>query len=445
MNFSSLGLLPALTQVCTELGFTEATPIQELALPVLLRGEDLVGQARTGSGKTLAFALPLLQNLDVSRRSPQALILGPTRELVAQVTREIRKVGRSFPGLRVLPLAGGEPIFGQTRALEEGAHILVATPGRLLDHLDRNNVPLRMLKVLVLDEADRMLEMGFAEDLRKILEQLPSPRQTALFSATFPPDIERLSETILNTPVRVVAPEPPPEIQAWAWDPAAIGLIPLLLHLNPASALIFCNFKASASALAEELAQAGLPVGCLQGDMEQWVRDQELARFRSSVARILVATDVAARGLDISGLELVVNLELPHSPDLYLHRIGRTGRAGQPGLAISAGGRGGKLNRLAGMELPKLDLGLLPALHQGALPRWACLKISAGRRDKLRPGDVLGALTGEAGGLPSSDVGKIEVQERVTYLAVAHAVVGKAQRGLEDGRIKGMKMRVERI
>ncbi|HND29846.1 MAG TPA: DEAD/DEAH box helicase, partial [Myxococcota bacterium] len=191
MNFSSLGLLPALTQVCTELGFTEATPIQELALPVLLRGADLVGQARTGSGKTLAFALPLLQNLDLSSRSPQALILGPTRELVAQVTREIRKVGRSLPGLRVLPLAGGEPIFGQSRALDEGAHILVATPGRLLDHLDRNNVPLRLLKVLVLDEADRMLELGFAEDLRKILEQLPTPRQTALFSATFPPDIER--------------------------------------------------------------------------------------------------------------------------------------------------------------------------------------------------------------------------------------------------------------
>jgi ATP-independent RNA helicase DbpA len=442
LSFQTLKLPEALIQACTELGFTEPTPIQALSLPILLSGQDLIGQARTGSGKTLAFSLWILSNLDLSQRRPQGLVLGPTRELCTQVSREIRRVGKRFPGLRVLPLTGGEPVYGQRRALEEGAHLIVGTPGRILDLLKREAVDTAGISKLVLDEADRMLELGFSEALAEILPYFRPSRQTALFSATFPDSVEKLAEGVLKTPARVIAPEPPPEIRQFSWDPhdPEAELVALLKYLNPASSLVFCNFKASAAALSLILEDAGLTVACLQGDLEQSVRDQELARFRAQAARVLVATDVAARGLDITGLELVINMELPSSQDLYTHRIGRTGRAGQMGIAISRVNK--RLNWLAG-ELE--DVQALQPLHTEPHPSWVCLKLSAGRRHKLRPGDILGALTGAAGGLKGEEVGAIEIREQVSFVAVAEAALKRAQRGLEEGKVKGLRLRAVRV
>ncbi|WP_338863469.1 ATP-dependent RNA helicase DbpA [Myxococcus stipitatus] len=459
MDFAALSLSPPLLQVLGELGFQTATPIQAQSIPVLLEGKDLVGQARTGSGKTAAFALPLLKKVQLQDRRVQSLVLCPTRELCAQVAGEIRKLGRRLPGLQVLVLAGGQPIRPQLEALEKGAHIAVGTPGRVMDVLGRDALETRRLATVVLDEADRMLDMGFREDMEHILGALPPRRQTVLFSATFPPDIAALSRTFQKDPVRVTVEDTeaaPPirqvRYEASPEDKSAV-LLKVLRHHLPSSAIVFCNHKATVQELTKSLADGGVSVDGLQGDLEQFERDRVMAKFRNLSTRVLVATDVAGRGIDVEALDAVVNFDMPFQPEPYVHRIGRTGRAGRTGLAIALvtprdERKVEEIEQALGVKLEAGDMAALEATvaKAGALgSEWETLYISAGRKDKMRPGDILGALTGEAGGFAASDVGKIEIQDHISYVAVARRVARVAFQRLSEGRIKGRKHKIERV
>ncbi len=459
-DFAALSLSPALLAVVAELGYARPTPIQVESIPALLAGRDLIGQSKTGSGKTAAFALPILQRIDVERRSVQAIVICPTRELSAQVARELRKLGRAHAGLAVLELVGGQPARAQREALARGAHIAVGTPGRLLDLLQGEALGTGSLTTLVIDEADRMLDMGFGPDVMQIVGALPRSRQTALFSATFPETIEAMSAACQSDAVRVTIEKPESadaEIRQLRLtvetDDKLHALCWLLREFPHESALIFCNLKATVSTLTRSLAAAGISADRLDGDLDQFHRDQVLARFRGRSVRLLIATDVAGRGIDIKGLDLVVNFEMPPQPEVYLHRIGRTGRAGKKGVAVSltTPGREARLRaieELTGVAIEKVarrpddDPGLL-ALKRALAgpPEMQTILISGGRKDKVRAGDILGALTGDAGGLAGSDVGKIEVQARLSYVAVAMRVSRVAVERLNSGRIKRKRYR----
>jgi ATP-independent RNA helicase DbpA len=459
--FSSLPLSPALLEAVERLGFRELTPIQSLTIPPLLEGRDLVGQSQTGSGKTAAFALPLLQRLDLSTRELQAMVLCPTRELSAQVAREVRKLGHGLPGLAVAVLSGGEPVRDQARTLEPGVHLVVGTPGRVLDHLRRRTLRVHRTRTVVLDEADRMLDMGFLPDIEQVLKALPSPRQSVFFSATFPESIHELSQKHQTDPVWArVEPEASraPDIrelviQSQPANKFATLRSVLEQHAHE-SALVFANLKVTVAELERALASAGMSVESLHGDLEQRDRDRVLAKFRNGSTRLLIATDVAARGIDLDSLDLVVNFDLPDRPEIYVHRIGRTGRAGKSGLAVSLvtpldAERCAAIE--AFIERPLLLKTAVPApstVERSARPprdaKMATLRLFGGRKDKLRPGDILGALTGEAGGLLGTQVGKIEIHDRFAYVAVEKSVSEQALKSLREGRIKGRRFRVTR-
>ena len=459
-TFQSLALDAGLVSVVSDLGYLEPTPVQSASIPILLAGQDLIGQSKTGSGKTAAFALPILQRLELEPKSLQALVLCPTRELCAQVAREVRRLGRGHAGLVVLEIVGGQPGRLQRESLDRGVHIAIATPGRLLDHLQRDQIDTSTIQTVVLDEADRMLDMGFGEDVGKILGALPSSRQTALFSATFPDAIESISKRYQRTPVRIAIESPNEELDAIAQFQLVVkpsdkvhGLCWVLNKFPSDRALVFCNFKATVAELTRELARAGLSVDRLDGDLDQFHRDQVLARFRNQSVRVLVATDVAGRGIDVRDLDVVINYELPQQPEIYVHRIGRTGRAGDAGTAISITTHDSDRHlaaaeELTGKKIEKLSRGedndpgfasLLKSLAK--TPKMETILISGGRKDKVRPGDILGALTGDAGGLKGADVGKIEVQDRLSYVAVLTSVAGAAVKCLNKGRIKGKRFR----
>ncbi|HUH00976.1 MAG TPA: ATP-dependent RNA helicase DbpA [Kofleriaceae bacterium] len=457
-GFDALSLSPSLLAVVGELGYVDPTPIQTASIPALLARKDLIGQSKTGSGKTAAFALAILQNLRLEPRSLQALVVCPTRELSAQVAREFRKLGRRHEGLQVLVVAGGEPIRPQVGALERGVHIAVGTPGRLLDHVERGSLDPGAVDTVVLDEADRMLDMGFQKDMETILRALPASRQTVFFSATFPDMIEAMSRTHQRDAVRVTIDEPAqamPEIRQVALTAEADDKLEALYwalgEYPHESALIFCNFKATVAELARTLAAASLSVDCLHGDLEQFHRDQVLARFRNHSLRILIATDVAARGIDVEDLDLVINYELPAQPEIYVHRIGRTGRAGKLGVSVSLATSREKtrlqeIERLTGTPIERVrhDAGSDPtALARPS--RMDTILISGGRKDKVRPGDILGALTGEAGGLSAADVGKIEIHDGFSYVAVSKRVSRAAVKSINAGRIKAKRFRASLV
>ena len=462
-GFSSLALSPSLLAVVRELGYVSMTPIQAEGIPVLLAGKDLIGQAKTGSGKTAAFALPILHNLSLDKRGPQAIVLCPTRELCAQVAREIRKLGRKHAGLHVLVLSGGQPVGPQLGALARGVHVVVGTPGRVLDHLGRRSLDLARVTTAVLDEADRMLDMGFSDEMDRILGALPESRQTAFFSATFPDSIEAMSLTHQRDAVRVTVDEPgdePPEIRqrvlAVEQDEKLGALYRVLAEHGHESALVFCHQKATVAELTNTLADAGVSAACLHGDLDQFDRDRVMAMFRNRSVRVLVATDVAARGIDVSDLDLVVTYDLPSKPDVYIHRIGRTGRAGKAGLAVSLATRRDEHKLAAIEQRVRAPLERMTPETEGAgiaeiarrVARAAemdTIHIAGGRRDKVRPGDILGALTGEAGGLRGEDIGKIEIHDRLSYVAVARGVSRKAVESLNNGRIKGRRFRASLV
>ncbi len=348
-GFADLKLRPELLNALIGLGYEEPTPIQREAIPPLLEGRDLLGQAATGTGKTAAFALPILQRLPVTdpdsttSAGPRALVLTPTRELAVQVSEALHRYGREL-GIRVLPIYGGQPIGRQLRALDRGVDVVVATPGRALDHISRKTLRLGDIEVVVLDEADEMLDMGFAEDIEAILDETPSGRQTVLFSATLPPRIDGIARRHLRNPVRIQIGDPTPTgesplvhqrayLVARAHKPAALGRV--LDVEEPTATIVFCRTRDEVDQLTETLNGRGHRAEALHGGMGQEQRDRVMGRLRAGTADLLVATDVAARGLDIDHLTHVVNYDVPTGPDAYVHRIGRVGRAGREGVAIT--------------------------------------------------------------------------------------------------------------
>jgi ATP-dependent RNA helicase DeaD len=340
-TFRDLGLSEPLVRAIDDVGFEEPTPIQIQAIPVLLAGKDLIAQAQTGTGKTAAFALPILQRLKPEGKRPQALVLTPTRELAIQVAQTFPQLGKHVDA-HVLAVYGGQPIQRQLRALQHPLDIVVGTPGRIMDHLRRETLTLEAVTTVVIDEADEMLHMGFIEDIEWILDLVPAKRQTALFSATIPARIAQLAKRYLNDPVQVtinMQQVTAPLIEHFAYEVAPHAKAEVLARIldleTPASAIIFCRTKRMVDDLTTRLQTQGYSAEALHGDLNQMARDRVMARFRSGQAELLVATDVAARGLDIPEVSHVINFDIPTEPQSYVHRIGRTGRAGRTGKAIT--------------------------------------------------------------------------------------------------------------
>ncbi len=531
-TFAGLALRPELLEAVAGLGYEEPTPIQREAIPPLLEGRDLLGQAATGTGKTAAFALPVLEKMTPGGSQPQALVLVPTRELAVQVSEAMHKYGRKL-GTRVLPIYGGQPIVRQLRALSHGVDVVVATPGRALDHIGRGTLKLDQLRVVVLDEADEMLDMGFAEDIESILEATPPERQTVLFSATMPPRIGQMAKRHLRDPVKIqieraqaAAGEAPlvrqiAYVVARAHKPAALGRI--LDVESPAAALVFCRTRAEVDQLAETLNGRGYRAEPLHGGMSQEQRERVMSRLRNETADLLVATDVAARGLDIDQLTHVVNYDVPSAPDAYVHRIGRVGRAGREGVAITlaeprehrmlktierATGQKIAIERVptvADLRARRLEL-TRSALHETLLEgdlehyrvvvdaladefdvvevalaavklaheavagatdddeqeipeiaarperdrskprsqeRVARLFVGAGRAAKMRPTDLVGAITGETR-LSGREIGAIEISDRFSLVEVPEAAIDEVITALRRGTIKGRKPVIRR-
>ncbi len=454
-EFSSLNLSPALQDNLASLGYLQMTPIQAQSLPLVLDGKDLIAKAKTGSGKTAAFGLGLLANLDVNRLEVQALVLCPTRELADQVATEIRRLARTLPNVKLVTLCGGTPTAPQSATLSFGAHIAVGTPGRILKHLEQGTLELDGLKTLVLDEADRMLDMGFGEDINRVISHAPHDRQTLLFSATYPEGIAQMSRGVQRNPVEVSVESLHEDsaIEQKLYEvPAgqrldALGW--LLSHYQPSSCVVFCNTKRACNDVADHLAAKGFSALALNGDLEQRERDQVLVRFANGSATILVATDVAARGLDIKELGAVINYELTYDPEVHVHRIGRTGRAGQQGLALSLyqpneAQRVNFIEEYQQAPIPQGDLAGIGRDIKPIAPQMVTLSIDAGRKSKVRAGDILGALTGE-GGIAGADVGKIQISEQYSYVAVKRQVASAALKRLQEGKIKGRSYRARKL
>jgi ATP-dependent RNA helicase DeaD len=544
-TFEDLGLRPELLGALSALGYEEPTPIQQEAIPPLVEGRDLLGQAATGTGKTAAFALPILQRMTAHRteRPPVALVLVPTRELAVQVSEALHRYGREL-GARVLPVYGGAPIVRQLRSLESGVDVVVATPGRALDLLNRGSLQLGEIATVVLDEADEMLDMGFAEDLEAILDETPETRQTVLFSATMPRRLDALARRHLSDPVRItIAREKAPAGEAprvrqtayvvpRAAKPAALGRI---LDIEaPTAAIVFCRTREEVDSLTETLNGRGYRAEALHGGMSQEQRDRVMGRLRGGTAELLVATDVAARGLDIDQLTHVVNYDVPSAPESYVHRIGRVGRAGREGVAITlAEPREHRMlktiERVAGapisvhtvptvadlrnrrlqltqaglreslltddldrfrvvvetltdeFDLMEVALAAIKLAHEaggaadddeeipqvtfrpdsgkrpdargarGDAPRArrasggpaARLFVGAGREAGIRPGDLVGAITGETG-LTGRDIGAIEIHQRFALVEVPESAADEVIGALKSTMIKGRKATIRR-
>ena len=450
-TFDQVGLNPALLETLESLNYTHMTPIQALSLPAILNQRDVIGQGKTGSGKTAAFGLGVLSNLNVKRFRVQSLVLCPTRELADQVAKEIRTLGRGIHNIKVLTLCGGMPMGPQIGSLEHGAHILVGTPGRILDHLEKGRINLEELNTLVLDEADRMLEMGFQDALDAIIDAAPKQRQTLLFSATFPEKIEQIAQRIMQSPemIKVESTHDTSSIAQYFYNVEGSeardeALANLLLTHQPESAVVFCNTKKEVQNVADELHHKGFSVVDLHGDLEQRERDQALVQFANKSVSILVATDVAARGLDVDNLDAVFNFELSRDPEVHVHRIGRTGRAGSKGLAFSFFGEKDGL-RVARIE-EYLEMDVVPATlpakstQQPYQAKMVTINIDGGKKQKVRAGDILGCLTSK-NGITGAQVGKIQLMAMRSYVAVEKSVAKKALQTISNGKMKGRQFR----
>ncbi|MCC5856012.1 MAG: ATP-dependent RNA helicase DbpA [Idiomarina sp.] len=451
-DFSNLPLSSEQLATLASLNYEQMTPVQAESLPAILAGEDVIAQAQTGSGKTAAFALGLLAKLDVTDFRIQTLVLCPTRELAEQVAEEIRRLARSQANIKVLTLCGGAPARVQTQSLQHGAHVIVGTPGRVLDHLTQQRLDFSNLQTLVLDEADRMLDMGFQEELDSIIAATPASRQTLLFSATFPAQIASLTKALMRSPKHVVVSDSTIEAQIEQVFYQVTdknredAVIQLLLERQPTNAILFCNTKRATHALFTLLHNYGFSVQALHGDLEQKDREQTLLQFNNQSVRILVATDVAARGLDIKALDLVINVELAHDVDTHIHRVGRTGRAGEVGVAITllTPADDYKFSLLQDTMPTPIQPKKLPepaANLQRPLPaEMTTIQILGGKKDKLRPGDIVGALT-KSGAIDFDSVGKITVQSNASYVAVKKAKAKQALAVLTQDKLKGRRFR----
>ncbi|WP_236987424.1 ATP-dependent RNA helicase DbpA [Marinagarivorans cellulosilyticus] len=458
-SFASLALKPELLSNLESLNYTEMTPIQAQSLPAILAGDDVIGEGKTGSGKTAAFGLGILQHLEVKRFRIQTLILCPTRELAEQVAAEVRKLARAIHNIKVLCICGGMPFGPQIGSLEHGAHIIVGTPGRIEEHLRKGSLVLNNVKNIVLDEADRMLDMGFQETLDTILGFAPKQRQTLLFSATFPKEIESIAKRVMRSPTRIRVESQHTsetitqhfykidELDGNGEQQRLQAIQRLLCDARPTSAVIFCNTKRETQAVADDLNALGFSATALHGDLEQRERDQALVRFSNKSVSILVATDVAARGLDIEALDAVINYQIARDSEVHTHRIGRTGRAGQKGVAstLFSGKENFKIERLKEAHNLTVDIQPLPpakVLAAGTYkPAMKTLQIDGGKKQKVRAGDILGALTGKDG-IDGKQVGKIQIMDNWAFVAVSAKVAKDALSKIANGKLKGRTFRV---
>lgn len=432
------------------------TPIQAQSLPAILDGKDVQAQAKTGSGKTAAFGIGLLHRLDAQNYQTQALVLCPTRELADQVSKEIRRLARPIPNTKILTLCGGTPMGGQLASLDHQPHIVVGTPGRILKHLQKGSLKLDHLKTLVLDEGDRMLDMGFHDDIMSIAKFMPTKRQTLLFSATYPDEIKDISQAVQKDPldIQVESLHDDKKIKQVFYEiekgDRTKTLIALLHHYRPESSVIFCNRKHQCRELAEELWQQGFHALALHGDLEQNDRDRVLVQFSNKSSSILIATDVAARGLDIKDLSAVIIFEISQDPEIHIHRIGRTGRAGKEGLALSLfmPSEARKVTAIEEYQKGAVRIDPVSTLKMREnfklSPPMVTLCISGGRKDKVRAGDILGALTANKN-LLSKQIGKIDLFDHVAYVAVDRQIAKQALKELSEGKIKGRKFRVRKL
>lgn len=454
--FSSLSLPKAQLTNLSSLGYHKMTPIQAQSLPAILQGKDVIAKAKTGSGKTAAFGLGLLNKINPRFFGVQALVLCPTRELADQVGKEIRRLARATSNIKLVLLCGGKPFGPQVGSLEHGAHIVVGTPGRIQDHLRKSTLKLDGLTTLVLDEADRMLDMGFIDVMQEIIEQTPSSRQTLLFSATYPDTIQHISKRFQKKPlmVTVESDHQPNVIEQLFYEVKKHernnSLLALFEHYQPESTVVFCHTKKQCDEVAVWLREHQIEALAIHGDLDQRERDQVLVRFANNSCSVLVATDVAARGLDIKALQAVINYELPRDPEIYVHRIGRTGRAGEKGIALSLFTESEHVRvKTIGDYQKKLSIIDVPASLDrdpgfSLQPQMVTIQLDAGRKNKVRPGDILGALTGDAG-LMGSQIGKIDIFDMSSYVAVERTALRQAMNYLAQGKVKGRSIRARKI
>lgn len=453
-SFKTLPLNPKILQNLDSLGFSAMTPIQAEALPFILSGEDLIAKAKTGSGKTATFGLGLLNKLVIENKRLQSLVICPTRELAVQVAEELRRLARNIPNCKILVITGGASEYQQLNSLDHGAHIIVGTPGRLLKFLKKGAIDLNDLSFLVLDEADRMLDMGFQEDMEAIISFTPKEKQTLLFSATFPPEIEELGANILNNPKKVEVDSKHEKniikqtfVEVNDHREKSEALLRILGDYKPASTVVFCKTKQICADVAKFLSREGISALPIHGDLEQNERTVVLTKFSNHSCLVLVATDVAARGLDIKDLEAVVNFDLPQDADVYTHRIGRTARAGKIGLAFTffVGYEKEKCLEIENYLETENEYKMMDDLSADSrfdlIAPMKTLYINGGKKDKIRPGDILGALVNVAG-LTASQVGNITILDRQTYVAVEASVARQTISKLAGEKIKGLKFKV---
>jgi ATP-independent RNA helicase DbpA len=455
-SFSTLPISSAQIANLDSLGYKKMTPVQAHSLPHVLKGRDLIARAKTGSGKTAAFGIGLLDRINPNSFGVQILVLCPTRELADQVARELRRLARAIPNIKLVLLCGGKPFGPQKGSLEHGAHIVVGTPGRIQDHLRKATLKLDGLTTLVLDEADRMLDMGFSDVMSKIIAKTPKSRQTLLFSATYPDAIKRISRSVQRNPVTVTvdASHEHGVIKQLFYEVKRhqrnITLLALFEHYKPETALVFCHTKKQCGEVADLLQRNDIAALAIHGDLDQRERDQVLVRFANNSCPVLVATDVAARGLDIKSLQAVINYELPRDPEVYTHRIGRTGRAGEKGLALSifTEHEQVRVNAIEQEQDTPCICDVFESLDRDPeFSLWApmaTIQIDAGRKNKMRPGDLLGALTGDAG-LSGSQIGKIDIFDLSSYVAVESGALRQALNFLANGKVKGRAIRARKI
>lgn len=433
------------------LGYTTFTPIQEKSLPFSLANKDLIAQAKTGSGKTVAFCIPVINKIDVKNFKIHSLILAPTRELANQIAQELRKLSRHIHNLKVLTLCGGMPFKPQALSLSHGSHIIVGTPGRVLKHIKEGNINLENLNTLVLDEADKMLDMGFYDDIMEVIDILPTNRQTLLFSATYEKNIEKLASNILKNPsfVKIEEEEKISIHQKFYMvnESEKTTLIPALISTNKAkSILIFCNMKITCDKLADDLYEMGLDVLTLHSDLEQKERDETIILFSNKSYPILIATDVASRGLHIDDVDLVINYDLSLDEKIHTHRIGRTARAGKGGLAISLYTQNDfdrvdvikdTFDDIQEESIDKLEDDLSYKIDS----ELRTIFINGGKKQKLRAGDILGAMTAGIG-LDKNDIGKIDILDFASYVAISKNKISFVLDKLSKEKIKGKYYRI---
>ena len=521
MRFDEMNLQAPVLRAVSEMGFEEMTPIQAEAIPVVMEGKDVIGQAQTGTGKTAAFGIPLLQIVNPKSRALQAVVLCPTRELAIQVAEELRKLAKFMHGIKILPIYGGQDISKQIRSLKGGVQIIIGTPGRVMDHMRRHTLKMDQVRMITLDEADEMLNMGFREDIETILKELPEERQTLLFSATMPKPILDITKKYQKNAVtvKVVKKElTVPKIEQYYYEVRPNTKLEVLCRLldmyDPKLSLVFCNTKKQVDELVSALQLRGYFAEALHGDLKQVQRDRVMETFRSGKTDILVATDVAARGIDVDDVEAVFNYDIPQDEEYYVHRIGRTGRAGRTGQAFSfvVGKEMFKLKDIMRFCKTKIHLQPIPSLNDvtaiktekildkicdvienedledmmriieervneceitslevaaaflklqmgdgdasleqgagvefgdtGAQAGMVRLFINLGKKQKVRPGDILGAIAGETG-MPGKLIGSIDMYDKYTFVEVPREHAAEVIQVMKHAKIKGKAINVE--